>query len=626
MSFTSFMEENFSGPASRKMAREELAIKKKLADAALIKSGYDPETLSVIPGSGADVQAQQNNIVLQELKAVQGKLAAQEGDKALLDYAQTGDATYLQNGLNNNPVLKKAWGDRGVQAVANIDFSSDDKLLARNGFNSAEYDTPEKQEILRKNIYKFFDGREWNVGLLNNVVKETGITKRLGEKDSEVFNNNFQQFRDFMAGPRSSANTAEGHKYEVEINDAAEVTGVPANLIAAMMNVESGGNEKAVSSKGAKGLMQLMPETAKELGVKDITNPAQNIMAGAQYLGKMLKKYKGDIKLALAAYNAGPGNVDKYNGIPPFAETYKYVSKVLGNYSNGESYYDVDIKGVREGIARESKGFDDKIAIVQKFVQSKALAQSGSSLEAESRKLDIEEGKVAATLAKANKDSLTSEQKNLKAAATARDELVSEFGGEEQFFNTDFSQPENYNKAYQKANEIMQLGGTKFTADEKKEITNIRGMIALGDPSSRLTASQTGMIDNQLFELKKYLNDNVKGVEAKAAYAVMRNSFRHALYGSVLSPGEIEAFNEAFGTLGQKAGPVLQQFNTMLTQVSSKLESISNLQDPYVSKVLLGADQKKLDSIQNAIQARIDYFNGVTGKKGTRKPLESIFR
>lgn len=100
-------------------------------------------------------------------------------------------------------------------------------------------------------------------------------------------------------------------------------------LVRAVIAVESGGDPKAVSPKGAKGLMQLMDTTARELGVSDSLNPGQNIEGGAAYLKRMLDRYDGDPRLALAAYNAGPGAVDRHGGVPPYRETEDYIQKVL---------------------------------------------------------------------------------------------------------------------------------------------------------------------------------------------------------------------------------------------------------------------------------------------------------
>lgn len=94
------------------------------------------------------------------------------------------------------------------------------------------------------------------------------------------------------------------------------------------MHAESAFNPNAVSHKGAQGLMQLMPGTAKELGVQDALIPSQNIAGGAKYIAQLLKRFNGNIQLATAAYNAGPGAVKKYNGVPPYIETEVYAERV----------------------------------------------------------------------------------------------------------------------------------------------------------------------------------------------------------------------------------------------------------------------------------------------------------
>ena len=113
-----------------------------------------------------------------------------------------------------------------------------------------------------------------------------------------------------------------------EVAEAAAESGVDESLLRAVIHAESAFNPLAISSKGAQGLMQLMPGTATDLGVDDAFDAAQNIRGGAQYLAQMLKNFNGDERLATAAYNAGPAAVQKYSDVPPFAETQVYVERV----------------------------------------------------------------------------------------------------------------------------------------------------------------------------------------------------------------------------------------------------------------------------------------------------------
>ena len=112
------------------------------------------------------------------------------------------------------------------------------------------------------------------------------------------------------------------------IDEAAAAHGLDPVLVRAVIATESAFDPMAVSSAGAQGLMQLMPELAEEMGVVDPFDPRENIMAGTRYLSALLDDHDGDVPLALASYNAGPGNVALYHGIPPFPETHRYVKTI----------------------------------------------------------------------------------------------------------------------------------------------------------------------------------------------------------------------------------------------------------------------------------------------------------
>ena len=137
--------------------------------------------------------------------------------------------------------------------------------------------------------------------------------------------------RPVVAGIVSAEKKASGG-WEDHITPLAAQYGVEEALVRAVIRMESGGQTSAVSPKGAMGLMQLMPGTARMLGVEDPFDPVQNLEGGIKYLSQLSDKYQGDLVKTLAAYNAGPGRVDSYGGVPPFAETQNYVKNVLSMY------------------------------------------------------------------------------------------------------------------------------------------------------------------------------------------------------------------------------------------------------------------------------------------------------
>ncbi len=205
------------------------------------------------------------------------------------------DAIYPNNSKINSPSFEKV-----LQATT------------RSNFGTLLLDPKLKQvqaSIVNQNIQQ-------SVG---NIQATKQITGNTAIQEALAAQTNIQQ-------PASKAQIMN------VVSQISKKHGVDEKLVKALIKQESGFNPKAKSKSGAMGLMQLMPSTAKNLGVKDPYNTVQNVEGGVKYLKSMLNRYNGNVILALAAYNAGPGAVDKYSGVPPYKETQKYVKNILANY------------------------------------------------------------------------------------------------------------------------------------------------------------------------------------------------------------------------------------------------------------------------------------------------------
>jgi len=211
-------------------------------------------------------------------------------------------------------------------------------MFGENNFGGDIFDTIFQSEIadqiskgtglgVAEQIYKKLTGENFSTDVLNPklepIIKQPKIEVSTDTLEIPV-----------VKPSNQSINRLD--KYEDIIQQASETYGVDMNIIKSVILAESSAKENAVSTANAKGLMQIIDSTAKYLGINNVWDPKENIMGGAKYLSELLRKYNGNLKFALAGYNAGPGNVDKYNGIPPFTETQAYVKRVIGYVKNFE--------------------------------------------------------------------------------------------------------------------------------------------------------------------------------------------------------------------------------------------------------------------------------------------------
>lgn len=162
--------------------------------------------------------------------------------------------------------------------------------------------------------------------LFMDICRQIGVIKILEALDSASGTSRQSSAR--IVNQTQSSSSPQRPFSEI-IREASNTYGIDEGIIGAVIKQESSFNPQAKSSCGAMGLMQLMPATAKSLGVKDAFNPEENIMAGAKYLKQKLDEFNGSVPLALAAYNAGSGAVRKHGGIPPYKETQAYVNKIM---------------------------------------------------------------------------------------------------------------------------------------------------------------------------------------------------------------------------------------------------------------------------------------------------------
>ena len=330
-------QDNSDGISTRKssssLSPEELKLKKACQNFEAIFISYmlktmhqESEKSSLFgEGLGSDIYKEMFDEKLAEQMSESGQMKI--GDIMYKQYAPLVRASEAAKGLKKTPTIE----DKPTPAV-------DASNIRRSGSGSVSDEKPDNsvQEI-RRSALKDLNGvriSEPDKPVLPQAkdAAKPDISTTAGarlvvpaekpDKTSEISRPVAQK----------TQSTSLLSKFEDLIAEAAEKFGIEPALLRAVMQHESGGNPNAVSPDGAKGLMQLVDGTAKMMGVVDPFNPVENIMGGAKYISQLWDKFGGDLKKVIASYNAGPGAVEKFNGVPPYRETQNYVDKVLATY------------------------------------------------------------------------------------------------------------------------------------------------------------------------------------------------------------------------------------------------------------------------------------------------------
>jgi len=254
--------------------------------------------------------------LFKSMRRTVGSASSEEGGKAQALFTEMLDTEYASQAAGQSP-----------QGLASQIF----KFLQQQGLNpdSSDSDTSSREDSLPAFLNSNSVEKYLNPG---KGMEGRGYTLpgfRTAPPDQTLSGSLSLSLPALGQGFSLEGVSARVRHWQTTINQAQRDYQLPPGLLEQVIQQESGGNPKAQSPAGAKGLMQIMDGTAKSLGIKDVWDPVENIKGGARYLQSLLGRYKGDLVKTLAAYNAGPGRVEQYQGVPPFKETQNYIKKIL---------------------------------------------------------------------------------------------------------------------------------------------------------------------------------------------------------------------------------------------------------------------------------------------------------
>jgi len=298
-------------------------------------------------------------------------------------------------------------------------------------------------------------------------------------------------------------------------------------------------------------------------------------------------------------------------------ETGEAYSTVLERLSKGKS------GGSRlERVAANLMEDDPDLTYNEAISKAARLGSAGSAIEREYER--VKEGDrtlsddEARNQARKNIERRTTKARDVESARDVRVQMDEAAGGD--FFEADLADPKMRRKMGPLVAELEQFSGKELSVKDRDRLHNIRKLMALGETAgAEITDEETGLLDNTLHNLKKYMSDSVVGIKGTAAYATFRNVLRHALYGSALSAAEIKSFNEAMGTLKQKKGPVLQELLTQMEDLKTELQGVYDMTDPHLAYYYSGKTKEEMSGIITQMERRIDFISGFKPKPKGQK-------